>query len=68
MLYLALGNKDEAMRWLEKSYQDGAGADLQGIRLDRRMAPLHGHPRFEKLVSLIFGPQKKASPSEKPKP
>ena len=68
MLYLALGNKDEAMRWLEKSYQDGAGADLQGIRLDRRMAPLHGDPRFEKLISLIFGPQKKASPSEKPKP
>jgi TolB-like protein/Flp pilus assembly protein TadD len=68
MLYLALGNKDEAMRWLEKSYQDGAGIDLQGIRLDRRMAPLHGDPRFEKLISLIFGPQKKASPSEKPKP
>jgi len=68
MLYLALGNKDEAMRWLEKSYQDGAGADLQGIRLDRRMASLHGDPRFEKLISRIFGPQKKASPSEKPKP
>ena len=67
MLYLALGNKDEAMRWLEKSYQDGAGTDLQGIRLDRRMDSLHGDPRFEKLISLIFGPQKKAAP-EKPKP
>ncbi|PYK24643.1 MAG: hypothetical protein DME59_12575 [Verrucomicrobia bacterium] len=54
MLYLALGNKDEAMRWLEKSYQDGAGIDLQGIRLDRRMALLHGDPRFEKLVSRIL--------------
>jgi TolB-like protein len=54
MLYLALGNKDEAMRWLEKSYQDGAGTDLQGIRLDRRMASLRGDPRFEKLVSRIL--------------
>jgi TolB-like protein/Tfp pilus assembly protein PilF len=56
MLYLALGNKNEAMRWLEKSYQDGAGIDLQGIRLDRRMARLHGDPRFEKLVSQILPP------------
>ena len=54
MLYLALGNKDEAMRWLEKSYQDGAGINLQGIRLDRRTALLHGDPRFEKLVSRIL--------------
>ncbi len=57
MLHLALGNKDEAMRWLEKSYQDGAGIDLQGIRLDRRMARLHGDPRFEKFVSRILPPR-----------
>jgi TolB-like protein/Flp pilus assembly protein TadD len=56
MLHLALGNKNEAMRWLEKSYQDGAGIDLQGIRLDRRMARLHGDPRFEKLVNQILPP------------
>ena len=28
LVYLGLGNKEEALRWLQKSYQDRAGNDL----------------------------------------
>lgn len=61
--HVALGEKDEAMRWLEKAYQDGAGSDLESIQVDRRLASLHGYPRYEKLISLIFGPRKGGSPN-----
>src|SRR4030095_4030072 len=34
IVYLALGDKQEALRWLEQSYQDRAGADIGWIRVD----------------------------------
>jgi TolB-like protein/Tfp pilus assembly protein PilF/class 3 adenylate cyclase len=68
IVHLGLGNKDEALRWLEKAYEDGAGSDLQKLKLDQRLAPLHGDPRFEKLVSLIFGSYQNVSPARKPAP
>ena len=51
--YLALGDKEEALRWLEKSYQDRAGADLGYIRVDPMLDPLRGEPRFEALAEKI---------------
>jgi TolB-like protein/tetratricopeptide (TPR) repeat protein len=50
---LALDDKQEALRWLEQSYQDRAGADIGWIRVDSLLDPLHGNPRFEALAEKI---------------
>ncbi len=53
----AFGNKDEAIRLLEKSYEDRApfdSADLGWILVDHRLDPLRSDPRFKKLVTRIF--------------
>jgi TolB-like protein/tetratricopeptide (TPR) repeat protein len=57
IVQLAFGNKDEAIRLLEKSYQDRApfdSADLGWILVDHRLDPLRSDPRFKKLITRIF--------------
>src|SRR5438132_403819 len=53
IVYLALGDKQEALRWLEQCYQDRAGADIGWIRVDSLVDPLRGEPRFEALAEKI---------------
>jgi tetratricopeptide (TPR) repeat protein len=53
LVYLGLGNKEEALRWLEQSYQDRAGSDIGYIRVDPLLDPLRGEPRFEALAEKI---------------
>ena len=53
----AFGNKDEAIRLLEKSYTDRApfdSSDLGWILVDHRLDPLRSDPRFKKLITRIF--------------
>jgi TolB-like protein/Flp pilus assembly protein TadD len=50
---LGLGDKEEALRWLEKSYQDRAGNDMGWIRVDPMLDSLRGEPRFEALAEKI---------------
>jgi len=57
VVQLAFGDKDEAIRLLEKSYEDHApfdSADLGWILVDHRLDPLRSDPRFKKLVTRIF--------------
>ena len=57
VVQVAFGNKDEAIRLLEKSYEDRApfdSADLGWILVDHRLDPLRSDPRFKKLVTRIF--------------
>jgi serine/threonine-protein kinase len=57
IVQVAFGNKDEAIRLLEKSYTDRAvfdSADLGWILVDYRLDPLRSDPRFKKLVTHIF--------------
>jgi TolB-like protein/tetratricopeptide (TPR) repeat protein/class 3 adenylate cyclase len=54
LAYLGLGSKEEALRWLEQSYQDRAGADVGWIRVDPLLDPLNGDPRFEALAEKII--------------
>jgi TolB-like protein/Flp pilus assembly protein TadD len=54
LVYLGLGDKEEALRWLEKSYQDRAGSDIGYIRVDPLLDPLRGDPRFEALAEKIL--------------
>jgi len=53
LVYLGLGDKEEALRWLEQSYEDHAGADIGWIRVDPLLDSLRGDPRFETLAERI---------------
>jgi TolB-like protein/Tfp pilus assembly protein PilF len=57
VVQLTFGNKDEAIRLLEKSYQDHApfdSADLGWILVDHRLDSLRTDPRFKNLITRIF--------------
>jgi TolB-like protein/Tfp pilus assembly protein PilF len=62
IVYLGLGDKEETLRWLQKSYQDRAGADIARIKVGRFLDPLRGDPRFEALVTKVFAPKNGSSP------
>lgn len=54
---LAMGNREEALRLLEKSYEDRApfdSGDLGWIKIDRRLDTLRSDPRFQRLLGRIF--------------
>jgi TolB-like protein/Tfp pilus assembly protein PilF len=57
LVELTLGNKDEAIRLLEKAYEDRApfdSADLGWILVDHRLDTLRSDARFRTLVTRIF--------------
>jgi TolB-like protein/Tfp pilus assembly protein PilF len=57
IVQLTFGNKDDAIRLLEKSYEDHApfdSADLGWILVDHRLDPIRSDPRFKKLITRIF--------------
>jgi TolB-like protein/Flp pilus assembly protein TadD len=57
VVQLTFGNKDEAIRLLEKSYEDHApfdSADLGWILVDHRLDSLRSDPRFKNLITRIF--------------
>ena len=62
LVYLGLGDKEEALRWLAKSYQDRAGDALRYIRVEPLLDPLRGDPRFEELVTKVFAPKNGVPP------
>jgi TolB-like protein/Tfp pilus assembly protein PilF len=58
----SFGNKDEAIRLLEKSYEDQApfdSNDLGWILVDHRLDSLRGDPRFQKLITRIFSGERR---------
>ncbi len=61
LVYLGLGDRNEALNWLEQGYREHDGFNIGPIRVDPLLAPLHGDPRFEALAEKIvpareFGP------------
>jgi TolB-like protein/Tfp pilus assembly protein PilF len=54
VLHMALGEKDKAIKWLERSYQDGAGLDVIFLKVDPMLDPLQKEPRFQALVAKVF--------------
>jgi len=62
LVYLAVGNKEEALRWLEQSYADRDGANLSWINVEPILDPLHGDPRFEALVQKVIAPKSEPNP------
>jgi TolB-like protein/Tfp pilus assembly protein PilF len=59
LLYLSLGKRDEAIRWLEKGVADHEGLEIAWIKVDPILDPLRGDPRFEALVQKVVGVEHK---------
>jgi TolB-like protein/Tfp pilus assembly protein PilF len=67
IVYLGLGDKEEALRWLQKSYQDRAD-DITIIKVDPFLDPLRGDPRFENLVTKVLAPKNTVPEARKTSP
>jgi len=57
VLYLSLGNRDEAIRWLEQGVAGHEETDIIFIKVDPMLDPLRGDPRFEALVQKVLAPK-----------
>ena len=52
LVFLALEDKDEAMRCLKQAYEE-RDEDLCILKIDPRFDSLRGDPRFENLLSRV---------------
>ena len=59
--HLALGQKEEAIRSLEKSFAERGEGDLHYIAVDPYFDPLRGDPRFEALVAKLIPPTERSA-------
>jgi DNA-binding SARP family transcriptional activator/Tfp pilus assembly protein PilF len=50
--YVALGDHERALDWLEREVDSGSNMVL-GVRADTRLAPLHAHPRYVRLLRRL---------------
>jgi len=57
LVYLGLGNKEEALSALERTYAARDGSSLCWISVDPLLDPLRGDPRFEALVQKVIPPK-----------
>jgi len=57
VIHLGLGEKDQALDWLEKDARERTGFEINFIKVDPYLDPLRGDPRFEALVQKIVGPK-----------
>jgi len=53
LMFMGLGDKEQAIDALERAYRDGAGNDLFTIRVDPMLDDLRNQPRFEALAEKI---------------
>jgi TolB-like protein/Tfp pilus assembly protein PilF len=53
IVFLGLGDREQALNALEKSYDDRNGNALEYIRTDPMLDPLRGDPRFDALAEKI---------------
>ncbi len=53
VVYMVLGDKNEALNWLEQSYRDKESAYINMIKVHPILDPLRGDPRFERLANQV---------------
>ena len=58
VIHIGLGRKDQALEALENAYQERSEW-LRYVKVDPRLDPLRGDPRFEKLANQIVPPDVK---------
>jgi hypothetical protein len=56
MVYIGLGEKAEALRWLEKAYEERS-VWMCFIKMDPTLEPLRAEPRFQALMRKMNFPQ-----------
>jgi tetratricopeptide (TPR) repeat protein len=54
-IYVGLGDKDKALQWLEKAYQERSGS-IWKLRVEPRWDPLRSDPRFQDLLRRMNFP------------
>ena len=54
ILYLELGNKDEALKWIEKGYETRSIC-MEVIKVDPRVDALRNDLRFQRIQALVMG-------------
>ena len=54
VIHLALGEKDQALDWLEKDAREQTGFEVNFIKVDPYLDPLRGDPRFEALMAKVL--------------
>jgi len=59
LLYLSLGNRDEAIRQLEQGIGNHDSLTASLIKVDPTLDPLRGDPRFQALVQKVVGAKHK---------
>jgi tetratricopeptide (TPR) repeat protein len=59
LLHLSLGNRDEAIRRLEQAIADHESLTITMIKVDPKLDPLRGDPRFEALVQKVVSSEHK---------
>ncbi|MFL6515653.1 MAG: tetratricopeptide repeat protein [Chthoniobacterales bacterium] len=57
LVHLSLGDKQEALRFLEQSFANREGYNIGPIKVDPMLDALRGEPRFEALVQKVIGPK-----------
>jgi len=55
LTYLALGDKNRTLDWLEQGVRDPGATYLQFIKTDPFFDSLRGDPRFEAVVQKVAG-------------
>jgi TolB-like protein/Tfp pilus assembly protein PilF len=55
LLYLSLGDKDQALQSLEQSYANGEGYEIGLIKVDPMLDSIRSDPRFQALVQKVRG-------------
>src|SRR5438876_2948802 len=55
LIHLALGDKDQALDWLEKAAQERGLTYFNFIKVDPFLDPLRGDPRFEAVMQKVNG-------------
>jgi TolB-like protein/Tfp pilus assembly protein PilF len=58
LMWIGLGDKEQAIDALERAYREGAGNDIFTIRVDPMLDDLRGQPRFEALAEKILPARK----------
>ncbi len=56
LIHLRLGQKQQAIDWLERSYLDKETGAIGNSKVDPMLDPGRGDPRFEKLANQIVPP------------
>ena len=54
LVHLGLGDRQQALRRLKRAYDERDGYNIELIRVDPFLAPLHGDPRFEALAEKVI--------------